>query len=260
MIGFYKVLYSIFIFIFGLVMGSFYNVVGLRLPKKESIIKPKSHCPKCHHQLKWKEKIPLLSYLILNGKCSACKEPISLIYPFIELLTGIMFLFDFWLFNLSENFFLALLISSLVSIIFVSDSRYYIIDDEPLIIVGILALIVKIYFHGPSIIIPSLFGGVIGFLFAYALRIFGFIAFKKESLGGGDIKLSFLAGIFLGAKLGILYLILASFLAFPYAVYLSFKKSDHLLPFGPFLVSSIYIIFLNLDKFTKIITDFFTIR
>lgn len=244
-----KIFYSLFITILGLVMGSFYNVVGLRLPKKESLIKPGSHCPNCNHKLKWYENIPIISFLLLNGKCKDCKEPISLIYPFIELLTGIMFLLSYWLFGFTENFFIAIIIASLVSIIFVSDSKYYIIDDEPLIVAGVLFIIVKLIFSGPSVLIKILIGGIVGFCFAYALRIFGFIAFKKESLGGGDIKLSLFAGMVLGGKLGIVYIIFACFLAFPYAIYLAIKKDDHMLPFGPFLVASLFIIFLNYDKF-----------
>ena len=81
--------------------------------------------------------------MFLNGKCKECKEPISLIYPFIELLTGITFLFSYWLFGFTENFFIAIIIASLVSVIFVSDSKYYIIDDEPLLIAGILFIIIK---------------------------------------------------------------------------------------------------------------------
>ena len=254
-----KIFYSIIITIFGLIFGSFYNVVGLRLPKRESLIKPGSHCPNCNHLLKWYENIPIISYLVLKGKCKNCQEPISLIYPLIELLTGVMFLLSYWLFGLTAKFFVAIIIASLVSIIFVSDSKYYIIDDEPLIVGGILFIVVKLIFEGPSSLIQILIGGIVGFCFAYSLRIFGYLAFKKESLGGGDIKLSLLAGMILGPKLGILYLIFACFLAFPYAIYLAIKNNDHMLPFGPFLITSLYIIFLNHDKFTMLINNIFGI-
>ena len=252
-----KVFYSIFITILGIMFGSFFNVVGLRLPKRESLIRPGSHCPSCNHKLKWYENIPIISYLILNGKCKVCKEPISLIYPFIEILTGITFLFSYWLFGLTENFYISIIIASLVSIIFVSDSKYYIIDDEPLIVAGIFFILVKLFFEGPTSLLQILIGGIVGFCFAYSLRIFGFIAFKKESLGGGDIKLSLLAGMILGAKLGIVYIVFACFLAFPYAIYLAIKNNDHMLPFGPFLVSSLYIIFLNHDKFMTLLNTLF---
>ena len=252
-----KALYSIFIFILGLIMGSFYNVVGLRLPKKQSLITPRSHCPECNHQLKWYENIPVLSYLFLKGKCKNCKEPISLMYPLIELLTGIMFLLNYLLFDFTEPFYISLVISSLLSIIFVSDTKYYIIDDEPLIASAILIIIIRYIFEGPSCILNIIVGGTSAFLFAYSLRIFGFIVFKQEALGGGDIKLSFVAGMFLGIKFGILYIVLASFLAFPYAIYITIKNKDNMLPFGPFLVSSLLIVFLNMNMFNEMLKMLF---
>ena len=255
-----KIFYSIIVTIFGFIFGSFYNVVGLRLPKRESLIKPGSHCPNCNHKLKWYENIPIISYLILGGKCKSCKEPISLVYPLIELLTGIMFLFSYWLFGFTENFYLALVIASLVSIIFVSDTKYYIIDDEPLITAGVLVLIIRLIFEGPSCLLKLLIGGIVGFAFAYSLRMFGFVAFKKEALGGGDIKLSFIAGAILGGKLAITYIILAAFLAFPYAVYIAFRKKDNMVPFGPFLIASLFIIFLNQAKFLEIINYYLTFK
>ena len=112
---------EIIIIILGLVLGSFYNVVGLRIPNGESIIKPGSHCPKCNHKLSWYENIPVLSYIFLGGKCKNCKQKISIIYPIIEILTSFLFYISYKIFGLSEEFFISLVISSLVVIIFVSD-------------------------------------------------------------------------------------------------------------------------------------------
>ena len=111
---------EIIIIILGLVLGSFYNVVGLRIPNGESIIKPGSHCPKCNHKLSWYENIPVLSYIFLGGKCKNCKQKISIIYPIIEILTSFLFYISYKIFGLSEEFFISLVISSLVVIIFVS--------------------------------------------------------------------------------------------------------------------------------------------
>ena len=129
---------EIIIIILGLVLGSFYNVVGLRIPNGESIIKPGSHCPKCNHKLSWYENIPVLSYIFLGGKCKNCKQKISIIYPIIEILTSFLFYISYKIFGLSEEFFISLVISSLVVIIFVSDSKYMIISDSPLIVSTIL--------------------------------------------------------------------------------------------------------------------------
>ena len=236
---------SSLIFVIGLVLGSFYNVVGLRVPQGESIVKPGSHCPKCQHQLAWYENIPVLSYLFLFGKCRGCKTKISLIYPVMEILTGLLFFISYQLFGFSENFFLAIIISSLLVLIFITDSVYMIILDEVLIISGILILIVKIIYQGMGPGLLSLGYGLLIFVLVYLLMLFGNLLFKKESLGGGDIKLSFLAGMVLGPALGWFYIVLASFLAFPYAVYVSIKNEDHMLPFGPFLITSLFLCFCN---------------
>lgn len=238
---------GVFIFIIGLVFGSFYNVVGLRLPNNESIVKPGSHCPKCHHKLPFYENIPVISYIFLRGKCSSCHQRISPIYPAMEILTGVLFLFSYLLFGLTENFFISLIISSLVVIIFVSDSKYMVISDSPLVVATILIFALKWYYEGMNKAIYSLGYGLIIFLAMYLLMLLGNKIFKKESLGGGDIKLSFIAGMTLGPFLGLFYIILASFLAFPYAVYISIKDKNGMLPFGPFLVSSLLIINYNTE-------------
>jgi len=233
------------IFIIGLLFGSFYNVVGLRIPNGESIISPGSHCPKCGHRLAWYENIPVLSYLLLLGKCKDCRTFISLMYPAMELLTGVLFLISYQLFGFSESFFLSVIISSLLVLIFITDAKYMIILDEVLVVGGLLIFIIKVAYQGIMSGLLSLGYGLLIFISVYALMLMGNYLFKKESLGGGDIKLSFLAGMLLGPVLGWFYIILASFLAFPYAVYVTIKNDDHMLPFGPFLIASIFLCYCN---------------
>ena len=237
------------IFIIGVIFGSFYNVVGLRLPNGESIVKPGSHCPKCGHMLSWYENIPLISYIILGGSCKKCKKPISSTYFLMELLSGALFALCYKVFGININFFLSIIIASLVIIIFVSDSKYMIINDSPLVVAIILIFLIKWYDVGIVNALYSLLYGLVIFAFAYLLKIFGYLVFKQEALGGGDIKLSFVAGMLLGIDLGIVYIVLASFLAFPYALYVTLKNKDNMLPFGPFLVSSLLIVFLNFNTF-----------
>ncbi|UKI29146.1 MAG: prepilin peptidase [Clostridium sp.] len=150
---------EIFIFIIGLIFGSFYNVVGLRLPDGESIIKPGSHCPKCNHKLSWYEKHPcIVLYIPKREKCKkTANKKISFIYPAIELLTGVLFTASYIIFGLTYEFAIAIILSSLVSIIFVSDSKYMIINDSPLIISGILITIIKIISLGLKETIYSIF-------------------------------------------------------------------------------------------------------
>lgn len=244
-------------FIIGAIFGSFYGVVGTRLPEEKSIVKPGSHCEKCGHYLKWYENIPLLSYIFLGGHCKKCKTPIGFVYFMTELLSGCLFALCYKVFGISYEFFIAIILSSLVIIIFVSDSKYMIINDSPLIVSAILIFIIKWLDTGILSALMSLVYGLIIFGVAYLLMLFGSLAFKQEALGGGDIKLSFVAGMVLGVKLGILYIVLASFLAFPYAVYVTLKNKDNMLPFGPFLVSSLLIIYLNMNIISEIIKVIF---
>ena len=129
---------------FGLVLGSFYNVLGYRLPKKESIVFPSSHCPNCNHQLKFWDLIPVLSYIFLKGKCHYCKKKISIIDPIIELATAILFVISYYIFGFSMNFFIALIFSSICIITISSDVRYMIIEDSVLIVGEILILILTL--------------------------------------------------------------------------------------------------------------------
>ena len=245
------------IFIIGAIFGSFYGVVGTRLPEGKSIVKPRSHCEKCGHILKWYENIPILSYIFLGGLCKKCKNSIGFVYFLTELLSGCLFALCYKVFGISYEFFTAVILSSLVIIIFVSDSKYMIINDSPLIISAIIIFVIKWLNTGIVSALLSILSGLIIFGVAYLLMLFGSLVFKQEALGGGDIKLSFVAGIVLGVKLGILYIVLASFLAFPYAVYVTLKNKDNMLPFGPFLVSSLLIIYLNMNIISEIIKVIF---
>ena len=250
---------EVYIFIIGLLFGSFYNVVGMRLPNNESIVFPGSHCEKCNHKLKWYENIPLLSYILLGGKCSNCKSKISVWYPAIELFTGMLFLISYYTFGLSYEFAIAIIISSLVSIIFVSDINYYIILDSPIIIGSILIIIIKLLSTSLKDTLISFGSGILIFAIMYGIMLLGNLLFKKESLGGGDIKLSFIAGLVLGPKLGIFYIVFGAFLAFPYAMYITIRNKENMLPFGPFLISSLLIIYLDYNFFLNFINALFQI-
>lgn len=245
------------IFIIGVIFGSFYGVVGTRLPEEKSIVKPGSHCEKCGHMLKWYENIPILSYIFLGGHCKKCKSPIGFVYFLTELLSGCLFALCYKVFGINYQFYIAIILSSLVIIIFVSDSKYMIINDSPLVLSAILIFIIKWLDTGVVSALISLVYGLVIFGVAYLLMLFGSLAFKQEALGGGDIKLSFVAGMVLGIKLGIIYIVLASFLAFPYAVYVTLKNKDNMLPFGPFLVSSLLIIYLNMNIINYILEFLF---
>ena len=239
-----NVLFAIYIFIVGTVMGSFFNVVAHRLSNNESIIKPGSHCESCGHLLKWYELIPIVSFLIQGGKCRKCHTKLSWWYPIIEILTGSLYLISYLKLDLSLDFLIAIIIASVLVITCITDFNYLIILDEPLVIGSIFVLIITFFKSGFIDTLIALLSGLLLFFFMLFIKILGDKAFKRESLGGGDIKLSFFIGVSLGYKLAFVNLVLASLLTLPIAFYYLVKYKDREVPFGPFLIVSNFIIFL----------------
>ncbi len=246
--------YSILLFILGSVLGSFYTVLATRLPLKRSIIKPRSHCDNCGHILTVWELIPILSYVILRGKCSKCRQSIDPTSTVVELFLGITFVLAYLYFGFSLNFYLLLIILSLVVIIFVSDFKFMVILDSPLIISALLVIGLKIYYVGMTETIYSICYGLITFAVMYLFKLLGDFLFKKESLGGGDIKLSFLFGLILGWQLGLLTIAVGSFIAFPIALYVTMKKAkNNEIPFGPYLILGLLVVFFFGEAILKFI-------
>lgn len=235
----------IIFFIFGTVLGSFYNVVGYRLPKEESIMKPKhSYCPKCHNRLKWYELVPVLSYVIQLGKCRHCHNKISVFYPMIELLTGILFAVSFYSFGYSYELIIALALSSLFCIVIVSDVNYLIIPDEVTLVSAVLIVIAQFLIGGLIGGLKAIGSGILLFGVMYLIMLFGNFMFKKESLGGADIKLMFVAGAALGPILGLLVIFIASVIALPVSLIIYIVDKENVIPFGPFIVAAMLILFL----------------
>lgn len=234
----------IYMFIIGAVLGSFYMVVGDRLSNNESIVVPRSHCSNCNHILSWYELIPIVSYIIQRGKCKNCHTKLSISYMLIEILSGTLFAFSYCLYGFNYEFFMSIIISSLLIIIYVSDFKYLIINDEPLIIAITLSIITNFIFLGTIKGLYLIVSGLVMFIFMYLVKLFGDKAFKRESLGGGDIKLAFFIGCTLGLRLAFVSLIIASFLALPYASYYVVKKQEREIPFGPFLITGVLITFM----------------
>lgn len=240
----------VILFIFGLVFGSFYNVVGLRLSKGESIVFPPSHCMNCNHRLHFFDLIPLFSYLFLKGKCRYCSKNISIKYPLFELLTAILFCTSYLKFGYSIETIISIILCSMLVIITVSDLDSYIIPDSVLIICSIL--IFGLYFYEyKTIPLNNLLNGIASFIFMFLIKMLGNFILKKESMGDGDIKLMAVVGMVIGFKKVILSLFLASYLGLPYAIYIMVKKNvNHELPFGPFLsLASLILLFVDIKIF-----------
>lgn len=243
-----EIYFLILFFIIGAIMGSFYHVVATRLSNDESIIKPGSHCPKCNHFLKWYENIPIISYLMLKGKCSNCHSKIPISYWVVEVVTGSLFAVCYHSFGLTLDLLIALIFISSLIIVIVSDIEYMIILDEVLVVATLL--IALIYIFGVSLEQAAyhIYSGIGAFLAMYMIKILGDKAFKKESLGGGDIKLMFLFGMVLGFPMSICTIFLATFIAFPVALIILFSNKENIIPFGPFLsMAAILLLVSKLD-------------
>ncbi|WP_199256922.1 prepilin peptidase [Heyndrickxia camelliae] len=244
-----------FLTVFGLILGSFFNVVGIRVPKKESIMFPGSHCPACKHRLKWFELIPIFSYLFLKGRCHSCGIRISFLYPFVEMVTSFLFLLSYFKFGLSVQLLFALLLVSLMVIIFVTDIVYMLIPDRILIIFSILFTILRILYPMQPWWNPYV-GAIIAFLLLLIIAVI-----SKGAMGGGDIKLFFVVGLALGVKGVFTTFILSTFLGAIFGIILmiiGFSKRKAI-PFGPFIGVGAIISLLYSDSIISLYLNFFKI-
>ncbi len=223
--------------IFGALVGSFLNVCILRLPKEESIVWPGSHCPQCKKPIKFYDNIPLISYFLLRGKCRYCKGSISLQYPLVEGVTALSSLFLVMKFGPSLSFFIYFIFVAALIVITVIDLYHQIIPDVislPGIGVGLLLSLINPYISFFNSLIGILIGGGSLFLVATLYEWF----FKREGMGGGDVKLLAMIGAFLGWKAVILTILLSSLIGSIIGVTIMFLKGKdfkYAIPFGPFL-------------------------
>ena len=234
---------SLLVFISGLIYGSFINVIIFRLPNNISIIFPRSFCPKCKTQISFYNNIPLLSYIIQKGKCFSCKHAISIQYPVIELLLGIISLVSYKLLFLPEALFFLLITGLLISII-VIDYRYFIIPLELIISIVIICIPYIIYISNWKY---HIYGMLIGLGYLSFVFIFTWIITKKQPLGYGDLQLILILGLWLGPLKIISTIFLGSILGIIYWIYLGLKNGytkDLRLPFGSFLSIASIILYL----------------
>lgn len=242
--------YIFVFFILGTLMGSFLTVVGLRLPKKENFINSHSHCDNCNHELKLYEMIPIISYIIQKGRCRYCHNKIDSMVLYMEFFTGVLYAVAFYSFSFSYELLIALGIISLLMIIVVSDLTYLIIPNEVLIFFNIYFIIIQLFNLGFLGCFYKILTGIFLFAIMYIIMLFGNLIFKKESLGGGDIKMMFTFGLILDPLLGTLSIFLGSIIALPMSVLLLYKNKEKVIPFGPFLLLA-----LNFIYFTKLTPD-----
>lgn len=233
-----------FVAFLGLVFGSFLNVLIYRLPNNKSIVRPASHCPNCQHKLAWYDNIPVVSYLLLGGKCRYCKKTISPRYLMVELINGGLWALSYSVFGFNGLMVLACVFISVCLVITFIDLEHMIIPDSMnigILVVGIVLIFLPNRLGNPSLSITWQdqvigFGFGIGFLLLMALIE---KVFQKEVMGGGDLKMIAAVGLFLGWQLTILGIMLASIIGSLIEGVLRIAKlraKNEPLPFGPYLV------------------------
>ena len=246
------------VFLFGLVVGSFLNVCIVRLPREQSIVSPRSQCPRCRTLIRWYDNIPLVSFLALRGKCRSCGLPISWRYPLVELLNGLLYLWAFAAFGLTGEAGVVMALCSALLVITFIDLDHQIIPDVitlPGMVIGLLAAPLFMSALEPPLafglgrLVPSAGTYLTGFvnslvglvLGAAPLFIIGWLwerLRKVEAMGGGDVKYMGMVGSFLGWKGAFLTIMLGALTGSIVGMTLIALKQhqmDRVIPFGPYL-------------------------
>jgi leader peptidase (prepilin peptidase)/N-methyltransferase len=243
----------IIIIVFGFAWGSFLNVLIYRIPRDMSIIKPASSCPVCKKKIKVYDNIPILSYLILRGKCRYCKAKIPLTYPLVEFLTPLSFILLYIHYSLSFFFFASCVFASAMIVLGFIDFFHMILPDV-ITLPGLVLAIVYSFFRKDLNLTQALIGAVTGA--GFLLLVYGtyYLVRKKEGLGMGDVTMMLLIGAYLGWKQAFFTLILASFVGALVGVFvILFRKKDFQfsLPFGTFLAPAAFFSLLWGEKILR---------
>ena len=243
----------IFVVILGGLWGSFANVCIHRLPQNKGVVSGRSHCPKCKKEIVWQDNIPIISYLILKGKCRKCKRKISSQYPIVEMINILLFLIIYFLFGISLTTILLMILSLSFLIIFFIDLKHFIIPNS--ITFSMMALgFIKSFDPNLNSIFPNYINSLIGGLFGYGV-IFSIIYFykqirKKEGMGLGDAKLLAVIGFWFGWIAIPFVLFLSSIFALVFVIPDLIKKNKKMtsqIPFGPYIILAtiFYLVFRN---------------
>ena len=249
----------IFVAIIGALWGSFANVCILRLPEGKGVVSGRSYCPNCKKLITWKDNIPIISFLLLKGKCRQCKKPISFQYTLVEFLSLISFLSIYYLYGISLTTLLLIILAIIFIIIFFIDLKHFIIPNSltfPLMVLGFI----KSFIPNLDGIFPNYLDSLVGGLFGYGI-IWSIIFFykqvrKKEGMGLGDAKLFAVIGFWFG------------WISIPFVIFLSSiiallsvipdliknsKKMTTQIPFGPYIIIGTLVYLLSENNFRSIL-------
>ncbi|OCL28138.1 peptidase A24 [Orenia metallireducens] len=229
------------VFIYGLIIGSFLNVVIYRLPREESIVFPPSHCPNCQTNLKAFDLIPIFSFLFNKGKCRYCSENISYQYPLVEILTGIIFFALYWKYKLSIELLIYVVLACLLIVSSLIDLKYMIIPDYLNYFGIVLGFIFALFFE-----YQTLYSALLGLLIPAAILLL-IVIISKGGMGVGDVKLIAMIGAFIGVKYAVATIFLGAFIGSVIGVGLmitGIKGRKDRIPFGPFIAMAALLMIL----------------
>ena len=237
-----------FAFLFGSIVGSFLNVCIYRMPREESVVTPPSRCPGCKKPIQWYDNIPVLGWFALGGKCRHCKKRISWRYPFVEALTGLATVGTLYRFGFTPHGLVYLVLVYALIVVSFIDIDFQIIPDEISVGgagLGLLLSIVWPSLHGVHTWVQGWQQASLGILVGggslYVTGMLGDFLFKKESMGGGDIKLLAMAGAFLGWKVVLITFLISPMIALIPGLMMIIFKKEHVIPYGPFLAAGLLI-------------------
>lgn len=246
------VILSIIAFLLGAIMASFFGVIIYRVPKNESIMFPASHCGDCNHKLAWYDNIPIISYIILRGKCRYCKSKIGLFSFIYEVICAITLTLVVIRLGVNYSTIFYSLLTLILLFIAGYDYKTYEMLDISLIILGVLSIGTFFFniFYLKENYLNYLLAGIIGFVVFGLIKIVSKVLFKKDALGGGDVILIGFAGLFLGLFNLLFAILVGTFVGCVIELTLmalKLKSKDSLIPFGPYLVLGIIISMLSGD-------------
>lgn len=242
--------------VLGAMIGSFLNVCILRLPNDESILHPPSHCPQCDSRIAWYDNLPILSWLVLRGRCRRCRKGISIQYPIIEAATALLWAAAVWHWGLGLDGLAAAVFGTILLGIAVTDAKHYLIPDE--YTWGGLAIGLLLSLRGGvDGLLWALVGAGLGFGLLYFVAWAGEKAFGKEAMGGGDIKMMAMVGAFVGWQGVLLTIFLGAFIGTVVWVPISLWHK-RLVPFGVFLAAAAAITFVCGDQIIAWYLNFLT--
>lgn len=230
------ILFYLIIFLFGAVIGSFLNVCIYRIPEKEDIVKTRSHCMSCGYQLQWYDMFPVFSYLFLRGKCRKCGAKLSVQYPLIEAMNGILYVMIVFFHGVNVDSLLYCLLTSALIVLSVIDFRTY---EIPF---GINLFILALGLIRTGLDYHNFLNYLIGFLAVSAVLAILYYATGGRAIGGGDVKLMAACGLFLGWKLIIIAFLSGCVLgAVIHVIRMKVSGEDHVLAMGPYLSVGVFI-------------------